>query len=493
MASGLQTIAVMTAPTQSPPIQTSAPWRRGWFALSGMLVVVLLLAGSLLTTALFSYRAAQQAATAVLYSRAAEVATSVGAALRGVDDAQAQRQAVEELASDAVGIVLCGVGGKVRAVAGRPNQALTRGAAVPGFRSMLREVRSKGSYHRMVSIEGQAYLEYWQPIRGGPPRPRWRRWWKRGGRPFDPPPADPRPDPKMWMPRGPGWGLHPHPHGPHLVRVSVSAAVADDLLVPARYTLVMAAVAAGLLGLLALVMYRADGRARRNEQELQRRRALSALGEMAAVLAHEIRTPLGSIKGNAQLVAEERPTDRRVSSMVQEAGRLERLVNGLLDYARPPEPRRASTDPDEVAERAAQIVAPRAEAAGVSLIVDPARCGRCLRADADQLVQVLVNLLQNAVEACGEPGASGTHVALRIRHARGRVTFTVLDSGAGIDEAQLAQLLQPFFSTKQNGTGLGLSVARQIVEQHGGQLTLATRKEGGAVVEASLPVNGALT
>jgi len=453
--------------------------RLGRSAVSGLLVVVLVLAAALLTTALLSHRAAGQAASSVLYSRAVEVATSVHAALRMLDRTGEQwppaqlKQLLEELGSEEIGLALCEPGGRVVATANLPDPP-REGDVPPSWLITMHSLRGRGQAHRMISHQGQSYLEYWQPVRGRPPWPRRGRGWR------------------PWRAKGWGRKLGPGPHMPHLhlLRVTVSSRVADDLLVPARYTLVMAGVASGLLLVLALVMYRAAGRARRVEQELQRRRALSALGEMAAVLAHEIRTPLGSIKGNAQLVAEERPDDGRVVAMVREAGRLERLVNGLLDYARPAEPRRAQTNPDEVAERAAQIVAPGAEAAGVSLIVDPARCGSCLRADADQLVQVLVNLLQNAVEASAAPEAGERHVALRIRRGRGRVIFTVVDSGEGLKQTQLAQLVRPFFSTKQNGTGLGLSVARQIVEQHGGQLTLVDRREGGAAAEVTLPDSG---
>jgi signal transduction histidine kinase len=267
---------------------------------------------------------------------------------------------------------------------------------------------------------------------------------------------------------------------------------AEGLLGPARITTITASAASVILLLLGVLMHRAARRAQRAEEELRRREALSALGEMAAVLAHEIRTPLGSIKGNAQLIGEGAPDDDRVTAMVREAGRLERLVNGLLDYARPQAPRRqAGIDPDLVTTRAAEIVAPKAAAASVNVVTDLVGAGSCLEADPDQLLQVLVNLLQNAVEACADSSACGDNVVVRVRAGRGAVTFTVLDQGPGLSrDLEVQELMRPFFSTKEKGTGLGLSVAMQIARQHGGELTLRDRKEGGAEARLVLPKRG---
>jgi len=443
-------------------------------AVTGLLLVCGLLAAGLGVTTVHSYRAAQRAARSVLHSRAVEVANSVGAVARMMPPPQSGDFAklAQEFGTDEIGVAICDLRGRVLAASGGPAPQLKVGSKVSIW-TTIKDLRVQGQASRLLKAAGGDYLEHWQPIRG--PRPhagRGRgpgRWQKRGG-----------------FRRGMGWRKRLK-----LVRVTVSARVADELTSPARFALVLAGGAAGLLLILGVVMFRAAGRARRTQRELQRRRALASLGEMAAVLAHEIRTPLASIKGNAQLFGEAHADDERIDAVVLEAGRLERLVDGLLDYARPAAPRRAKIDPDELAERAAGIVAPKAEAASVTLMTDPAQSGSCLSADSDQLIQVLVNLLQNGVEAC-ERGPNGTRsVVLRVRRARGKVTFSVLDSGPGFEDgAQLEQLVRPFFSTKQRGTGLGLSVARQIVEQHGGQLRLEQRKEGGARVEVVLPLHG---
>jgi len=460
-------------------------------AVTGLLIVCVVLGGALVATAVLSHHAATAAARDVLHSRAAGVAASFVSTARLTGawrDGEALQQLARETAqSDEVGVaVIKGVDGRVEASAGAGSPG--RGATVARSMEVVRDLRLQGQSMQLVDDGGGQALVYWRAVRGGGPhrgRGRWR-WF----RPGPPPVSD----------RAPAWK---GPHGGRarrfgfmrrlrLVRISVPMQAAGALLGPARITTVTAGAAAVILLLLGVLMHRAARRAQRAEEELRRREALSALGEMAAVLAHEIRTPLGSIKGNAQLIGEGAPDDERVAAMVREAGRLERLVNGLLDYARPQPPRRQpGIDPDQLTTRAAEIVAPKAAASSVNVVTDLIGAGACLQADPDQLLQVLVNLLQNAVEACTEPGAGGDNVVVRVRAGRGEVTFTVLDQGPGLSQdLEVEALVRPFFSTKEKGTGLGLSVAMQIARQHGGELTLRQRKEGGAEARLVLPKRG---
>jgi signal transduction histidine kinase len=464
------------------------------WAVTGLLAVCTLAAAGLALTGVMSYRAAHRAARDVLHSRAVEVAASFVSTARimgDLEDPQRLQQLAREMATDQIGIAVVDPQGKQAVAAGAGS---TSAQQLPPL-GILRELRLQGQTHRMVrTSSGEEVLEHWRhmltfPRRMGRPGMKRRMRWMR------------QMEQKGWGP--PGWWSHKkgadeqwwhkkhqhkaHKHRPRLLRVTVSMSVAESLTAPAKTTIVMASVVSLVLLALGVLMHRAARRAQLAEQELQRQQALSALGEMAAVLAHEIRTPLGSIKGNAQLLGEERPDDERIQSMVKEAGRLERLVNGLLDYARPAEPRREATDPDQLASRAAQIVASRAAAASVNLVRDPAGCGACLRVDPDQILQVLVNLLQNAIEASTD---RGTPVVIGVQRQRGKVSFSIRDSGPGFQGVDLEQILRPFYSTKERGTGLGLSVARRIVQQHGGELMLESRREGGAQVWVTLPERG---
>jgi signal transduction histidine kinase len=460
-------------------------------AVTGLLLVCLLLAMGLALTALFNYRAARRAAEDVLFSRAAETAASFAATARmtgflGSDD-RLQSMATE-MATEDLSIAVVDREGRVLAGAGGGPRGPRPGGVVPMTFEIGRDLRLHGQFHRL-NPEGR--LEYFRPIRGPGGGAGWgRRLWMQkmlGSRDEDTGPGDVAREQDPASPRS----RPPGAPGLRLLRVTVPRSLAEPLVGPARITLSLAAAVALLLLFVGFLMHRAAERARRAEGELHRRRALSALGEMAAVLAHEIRTPLASMKGNAQLIGETLVRDDRVESIVAEASRLERLVNGLLEYARPLKPRRVPCDPDAIAEQAAQIVAPRAAAAAVTLLTDPGGCGTCLRADADQILQVLVNLLQNAVDATASVEGSPEPVVVRARRRGGNVVFTVQDSGPGLPEVAVDLMFQPFFTTKRQGTGLGLSVARQMVEQHGGVLQLSQRPEVGAVATVTLPERGA--
>ena len=481
------------------------------WAVTGLLFICLALAAGLGLTAYLNYRAAHHAAQDVLYSRASELAASFLSTARwsgALGDEQRLDQLAGEMALEGTSIAVIDHDGVVRAAGGGSSDAVRVGQRVPPPPDLLPHLRSQGQYQRMVA---SSHFEHWRAMAPGS-GPGWGRHLRRllgfgGGNPGRdrPPPAgldgkrEPaghgpasRPGPtddSLGPPRPPGLGPGPGPRF-RLLRVTVPVQAAHALIAPARLTVSVAGVVSLALLALGLLLHRAARRAQTVAAELQRRRALSALGEMAAVLAHEIRTPLASMKGNAQLIGEGQPEDERARSIVDEAGRLERLVNGLLDYARPRDPRRVPCNPDDLVARAAQIVAPMAAAASVDLVTDPCACGPCLRADPDQLLQVLVNLLQNAVEATasGETRHHRTPVVVGAHRGGGWVNFTVLDAGPGLPAGSPAeQLFRPFFSTKKEGTGLGLAVARQVVEQHGGELELQPRKEGGVLASVRLP------
>jgi signal transduction histidine kinase len=446
-------------------------------AVPGLLGVTALLAVALGLTAWGSYRAAQRAAEDVLFSRAAEVASSFSAHARLLDaDAPGSlQQLVDELAGQTLGLAVITPEGEVLASSSR--LAPARGTAVPLGFDLRRRLRLSQQAHDLIEDTRGQRLVHWSPLLVRPGPPRWR-WWHKGPPDLRRMRRERRPR-RGWRDRGPGGPPH------RLLRVAIPYQSADALLAPARGAMVLALIAAPLLLAAGLLLHRAARRAQRAEVELRRREALSALGEMAAVMAHEIRTPLASIKGNAQLIGERLPADEGTRSIVEESARLERLVDGLLDYARPADPHRVPCDPDRLVARAAEIVLPRAQARGVALVTDPARCGPCLSADGDQLLQVLVNLLQNAIEASDGP-RQDEPVAIRVRRSAGWVTFGVLDRGAGL-AASGKELFRPFFSTKAQGTGLGLSIARQIVERHGGTLRLQPRADGGTEATVRLP------
>ena len=263
------------------------------------------------------------------------------------------------------------------------------------------------------------------------------------------------------------------PPGPTLV-VEIRP-VAGQVVARAARTLVAACVAAGL-------MLIAGGAVFRWLPRRERERQLAALGEMSAVLAHELKNPLASLKGNAQLVAEAAEgtaEEARAQRVVSEAVRLEELTRDLLAFVRTGEIRRREVAPAELLRTAAEEV----DAARID--VDAAAAPARWSLDEARLRQALVNLLRNAVDA-----APDQRVAARVWSEAGALRVEVRDRGAGVEAGREEAIFEPFHTTKTHGTGLGLAVARRVVELHGGRIAARNHPSGGAVFELSIPGGG---
>jgi signal transduction histidine kinase len=217
----------------------------------------------------------------------------------------------------------------------------------------------------------------------------------------------------------------------------------------------------------------------------QRRKALAAVGELAAGLAHEVRNPVAAIRGAAQAMgpdATDHQRDEMREVIEEESARLGRFVGEFLDYARPASPRRESVDPATLFARClqGQLLAGRKIEAEVS-ILEPAPH---LAGDPDQLHRVLDNLLQNAWESAGD----GVRVRLEVHAAEGgRVAVRFEDNGPGIPDEELKRLFQPFHTTKDGGTGLGLALVHRIVEAHGGEIHVESPPGSGAAFSLVFP------
>jgi signal transduction histidine kinase len=224
------------------------------------------------------------------------------------------------------------------------------------------------------------------------------------------------------------------------------------------------------------------------EEKLVQEAQLAAVGRLSAGLAHEIRNPLASIKGSAELLADdfgaEHPKRRLLQVLVDEAVRLNDVLTRFLAFARPAPVQRESVVAATELETVATLVRQR----DVAVRFDPAGCeGLRLLVDPRQVRQVLLNVVLNAVQACGDRG----EVVLRGERRGGRAVLSVCDSGPGFSPEALANALTPFYTTRPDGTGLGLAITHRIVEQHGGSIRLANRPEGGGLVEIELPCGAA--
>jgi signal transduction histidine kinase len=229
----------------------------------------------------------------------------------------------------------------------------------------------------------------------------------------------------------------------------------------------------------------------RNAQLEGRRRVdeeLAALGSLAANLAHEIRNPLNALSINLELLEEDLAVRKTQVDTVglarREVGRLSRLVNDFLVYARPAAPTMEEFSGEELLADVTALLAPTCERFGVELRVESSEVR--VRGDRGQLSQVLVNLALNAVQAMD--GWPSRKLALRVSaNDAAAVRLDVADTGPGIPAAELRRVREAFYTRRKGGTGLGLAIAERIVNAHHGRLELTNRPEGGLLARVTLP------
>lgn len=229
---------------------------------------------------------------------------------------------------------------------------------------------------------------------------------------------------------------------------------------------------------------------RRNAELEERRRLneeLAALGTLAANLAHEIRNPLNALSINLELLEEElgerQPPPESTSLARREVGRLARLVNDFLVYARPATPSPEAVSVPTLLQEVEALLRPECVRAGIELEVTAPEL--VVRADRAQLFQVLVNLAQNACQAVAASPVKT--VALEVREDDECVLFDITDTGPGIAKGDFGKVREAFFSRRKGGTGLGLAIADRIVDSHGGRLELSNRQGGGLRARIVLP------
>ncbi|MBN2310064.1 MAG: PAS domain S-box protein [Candidatus Hydrogenedentes bacterium] len=219
-------------------------------------------------------------------------------------------------------------------------------------------------------------------------------------------------------------------------------------------------------------------------ERIRQQDRLAAIGEMAATVAHEIRNPLGGIRGFAALLARDIPEDdprRRLVDKIQVGSKdLERVVNELLEYTRPMELRLRSCSCADLIEAALGYVDLGGRPIRISNAVDP---GLHFMVDPDKMRQVFLNILLNATQSIEGEGSVTIHSGQDDACLR----LSVSDTGSGMGPAQMEQVFSPFYTTKEKGTGLGLAVAAKIVEGHGGRIEADSEQGKGSTFHVLLP------
>ncbi|MDL2267890.1 two-component sensor histidine kinase [Desulfovibrio sp. OttesenSCG-928-G15] len=231
----------------------------------------------------------------------------------------------------------------------------------------------------------------------------------------------------------------------------------------------------------------------RLQSELHQHEKLAGMGRVVASIAHEIRNPLGIISSSAELLLRRSSpsaspgTSKILQAIYDEAKRLSRTVSDFLDYARPQQPRHDPVDTGSVVTQAITFLGPDMNERDIGVV----RTGLIdaplmVPGDKDLLYRAFYNIMGNAVQAMGASGTLTIHFD-KISGPPEQVCITFHDSGPGFPENYMAQLLDPFFTTKDDGTGLGLPIMNNIITGHGGVLELFNAPEGGAMVRVTLP------
>lgn len=226
------------------------------------------------------------------------------------------------------------------------------------------------------------------------------------------------------------------------------------------------------------------------EVKLRQAQRLSALGNLAAGVAHDVRNPLNAIKLLSSHAIDSMGGDgatpgvKPLMTIRAEVDRLEEIVSGFLSLAKERELEPEPTSVDALLSECVRLFQKDAEERGVELISELNAGGSLLMLDGKQLTRAILNVLLNALEAC----KSGGHVRLSSAIREGACRILVEDDGPGLPESVIEQVFDPYYTTKQGGTGLGLSITRGIVEEHGGAIDLSSRDGQGCRVSITIPL-----
>jgi signal transduction histidine kinase len=274
------------------------------------------------------------------------------------------------------------------------------------------------------------------------------------------------------------------------VQAGLYTSTAAFIMKQAYTQLAIAAIAVITLAGLAFYFLRALRRVFELKSREAAERHLASLGRMSATLAHEIRNPLGAVKGLSQVAQENLPADHETQALlhtvVGEAERLEQLVGDLLTFARPSEPQITRFDLNRLIKEVTGMMAQSIDRSGIKIdpITGPGEL--IVRSDENGLRQVLLNVVLNALDAT--PDGGSVRVSAKPGNEARRVEIQVEDTGPGLGGRDPEELFQPFTTTKAKGSGLGLAISRQIIERLGGRITLSNRGAAGARCAITLPL-----
>ncbi len=237
------------------------------------------------------------------------------------------------------------------------------------------------------------------------------------------------------------------------------------------------------LTLFAILMLR---REERHHKEMQRREELARLGELGAVLAHEIRNPLAGIKGFAQLSETADNLEQAhlyAGKIVMQSLHMESLVNDLLSFAREDRTERQPIDLAALVRDSIELICMEADPTQIEVIHAP-HAAMIINADSDRISQLLLNLLKNGLQAMPDGG----ELRVELKNIKSTAILSISDTGIGIPPESIPRIFDPFWTSKARGTGLGLALCRKIAEEHGGSLTVESIVGVGTTFTVTVPL-----
>jgi len=215
------------------------------------------------------------------------------------------------------------------------------------------------------------------------------------------------------------------------------------------------------------------------EQQLRLADRLSVVGELTASLAHEVRNPLGAIRGAAEILEDELPKDIKVSEffqiILQEINRLNEVLENYLSFARVKSDEQSSFDLIEIINNITQMLSYSARKSGIQLNNHIPNESIIIQGSPNHFRQILTNLLLNSIQAM----PNGGNIQIKVSYENEMIMLRVIDNGSGIKDKELERIFRPFYSTKKSGTGLGLAIVKRLVEENGWQLKVESQLDHG--------------
>jgi signal transduction histidine kinase len=238
-------------------------------------------------------------------------------------------------------------------------------------------------------------------------------------------------------------------------------------------------------GIFALFAYYIAERERKNRKQVEQDRYLSSIGQVATVIVHDLKNPLISILGFARRIREGKGDFTKGAQIIENSAQnMQRIINSVLDFAKPLQLNLTDADINDTIRQAVESCRTKADARSVSLTMHLPSDPVTTSIDSFQIERALTNLIDNAVDA-SQPGAI---VTIAASTGGNEVVISIKDQGAGMDHETLANLFMPFYTTKNEGTGLGMPISKKVIETHAGTLGIKSTHGVGTEAEIRLPV-----